>query len=269
MPVAYRDKVQYQIPYSDGSLNVNDSIGKTWKVKFEGDIECANCGAKTKKTFGPGFCFKCFRDAPENSECIIRPELCRGHLGEGRDLEWEEKHHNQPHTVYLALTDVVKVGVTRGGNEMTRWIDQGAWKAIKLAETPYRQLAGEIEVTLKEFFTDKTNWQRMLRGVSNDSVDLLDEKDNAIRNLPEALQDFISDDDEIYTFEYPVDEYPDKVKSINIDKESFFEEVLKGVRGQYLIFESNRVINLRKYAGYIWEIEIEENTNRQHQQELF
>jgi hypothetical protein len=87
--------------------------------------------------------------------------------------------------------------------------------------------------------------------------------------LPEALQDFISDDDEIYTFEYPVDEYPDKVKSINIDKESFFEEVLKGVRGQYLIFESNRVINLRKYAGYIWEIEIEENTNRQHQQELF
>ncbi len=81
-------------------------------------------------------------------------------MGEGRDVEWEEKHHNQPHIVYLAASDVVKVGVTRETQVPTRWIDQGANEAIKLAETPNRYLAGVLEVALKSEFTDKTNWRK-------------------------------------------------------------------------------------------------------------
>lgn len=269
MPVQLGQPVEYFIPADSETIKVNDLIGKKIKVQFEGEIECTKCGRPTKKSFGQGFCFPCFRDAPENAECIVRPELCRGHLGEGRDPEWEEKYHNQPHTVYLALTDVVKVGVTRGGNELTRWIDQGAWKAIKLAEVPYRQLAGEIEVELKANFKDKTNWQRMLKGASDESVDLLEEKEEAARLLPEPLQEYISDDDDIYEFDYPVNVYPEKVKSINIDKERGFEEVLKGIRGQYLIFESDKVINLRKYSGYIWNLDVEESTKQDEQQTIF
>ena len=63
--------------------------------------------------------------SPQNSECIIRPELCRAHLGEGRNPDWEKEHHLQPHIVYLAQTDVIKVGVTRSTQVPTRWIDQG------------------------------------------------------------------------------------------------------------------------------------------------
>ena len=81
---------------------------------------------QSKKFFGEGFCFSCFSSSAENSPCILKPELCQAHLGIGRDPLWEEKHHNQPHIVYLAATDVVKVGVTRATQLPTRWIDQGA-----------------------------------------------------------------------------------------------------------------------------------------------
>ena len=119
-----------------------------------------------KKPSGHGFCYPCFSDAPENSPCIIRPELCEGHLGLGRDVAWEEEHHNQPHVVYLSFTGAVKVGVTRDPQVPTRWIDQGATMAVVIARVPYRQLAGKIEVHLKNHFSDKTNWRNMIKGVA-------------------------------------------------------------------------------------------------------
>ena len=36
--------------------------------------------------------------------------LCRAHLGEGRDPEWEKLHHDCEHVVYLAVSSAVKVG---------------------------------------------------------------------------------------------------------------------------------------------------------------
>ena len=49
---------------------------------------------------------------------------------------------------------------------------------------------------------------------------------------------------------YPVEQYPEKVKSINLDKEGGFEGVLQGIKGQYLMLDGDRVINMRKYSGY-------------------
>ena len=57
-------------------------------------------------------------------ECVIKPELCRAHLGEGRDMEWEREHHLKDHYVYLAVSSGVKVGITRDTQVPTRWIDQ-------------------------------------------------------------------------------------------------------------------------------------------------
>ncbi len=48
---------------------------------------------------------------------------------------------------------------------------------------------------------------------------------------------------------YPVNEYPDKIKSFNLDKEPLVEGILNGIKGQYLLL-NNGVINLRKYQGY-------------------
>ncbi len=41
-------------------------------------------------------------------------------------------------------------------------MDQGASQAILLAEVPNRRFSGDIEVSLKRFVADVTNWRKML-----------------------------------------------------------------------------------------------------------
>ena len=40
----------------------------------------------------------------------------------------------------------------------------------------------------------------------------------------------------------------------SFDKEPIYEDVLTGIKGQYLIFKNNRVLNIRKHTGYSIEI---------------
>lgn len=258
MPVVLNDdnSVSYFI---NKKISINEFIGKEITVTFHGNIYCIACGRKTSKSFAQGFCFPCFKNSPLNSECIINPELCKAHLGEGRDPEWEEEHHNKPHYVYLAATDKVKVGITRDTQIPTRWIDQGASEAIKLAKTPNRYLAGVIEVALKDTFDDKTNWQSMLKNNIDESIDLLQTKHELEKILPGDIAQYICDEDEVTHISYPVLEYPNKIKSINLDKDLSISGKLMGIKGQYLIMDNERVINIRKYAGY--EVSIEVNTD--------
>jgi hypothetical protein len=148
------------------------------------------------------------------------------------------------------------VGVTRSSQIPTRWIDQGAWKAIKLAKTPNRHLAGVIEVVLKEFMDDKTNWRLMLTGDPDATIDLLLAKEEAAGHLNDELKDYVTVDDGITEIHYPVIGYPSKVKSINLDKNPEYGGVLTGIKGQYLIFEDGFVINIRKYGGYVISLEV-------------
>lgn len=247
-------KVHYVLNLGSSSIDVNQLIGHPIRLNFTGKIICSSCEKETKKSFGDGFCYKCFISAPEAAECIIRPELCRAHLGEGRDVEWEQRNHNQPHVVYLAASDKVKVGITRVTQIPTRWIDQGASKAIILAETPNRYEAGVLEVALKDFFSDKTNWQRMLKNEVDDSIDLEEEKWELHDQLPSDLSAYFSENDELTVIEYPTINYPTKVKSLSFDKISEIEGVLMGIKGQYLIFEGGMVLNIRKHTGY--EVEL-------------
>ncbi len=253
MRTTLNDPIQYHLSLSE-ELCINDFVGKEITLTWSGRINCTNCGKVTKKSFGQGFCYPCFINSPNAAECILRPELCRAHLGEGRDPEWEEKHHNQPHVVYLAASSAVKVGVTRAEQVPTRWIDQGATAAIRLAEVPNRYEAGRIEVSLKEFFTDKTSWQRMLKNEIDESIDLEEEKWSLEDKLPQDITEYFSENDEIIELNYPVIEFPEKVKSIGFDKVPMIQGKLMGIKGQYLIFEGGLVLNIRKHTGYYVEI---------------
>lgn len=254
MEVSLAQPIQYQLAMEEGKVSMNELLGQKIKFSYGGRINCVVCNRLTKKSFGEGMCYPCFMNAPENSECVIRPELCQGHLGIGRDPEWEQAKHVQPHYVYLALTSGLKVGVTRFANVPGRWIDQGAWKVIRFAELPYRKLAGDIEVFLKDFVTDKTNWQKMLKDERLE-LDLVEEKDRLLNELPEELGQYYSQNDEVLELVYPVLEYPSKVNSLNFDKEAVIEGKVNGMRGQYLMFEGGQVINLRKFSGYFVELE--------------
>lgn len=245
-----QDTVQYNLKWKDQDLLMNSLLDQEIFIKFDGLIHCVSCDKEIKKPFAQGFCYDCFVSQPEASECIINPELCRAHLGEGRDVEWEQRNHAQPHFVYLAVSSAVKVGITRSTQVPTRWIDQGASYAIKLAETPYRQLCGVIEVALKSVFTDKTNWRKMLTNDVLEDVDLLEEKWQLEDVLPADLLEYMSEDDEITHINYPVLRWPEKVNSMNLLKKPLINGTLAGIKGQYLIFDDNRVINLRNHSGF-------------------
>ncbi len=261
MRSSLQDEVHYTLPLYDvlqeGSLvEMTGLVGQTIRIEFMNQINCVVTGKKINKTFGDGMSYEAFMTSPMASPSILRPELSRIHEGIAlRDAEWEKEHHLQPHVVYLSKTSGIKVGVTREIQVPTRWIDQGAVEAIILAEVPYRQLAGLIEVELKEHMADKTNWRSMLKNL-NCNDDLLERKEEAIDLLPEEYYDFISDKDEVTRINYPVIAYPDKVKSIKLDKVPVIEKKLNGIKGQYLIFDDDSVINLRSHAGYRVAMEV-------------
>lgn len=250
------DPVQYYAGTSEGELNINELIGRSVSISFEGIVHCVVCGRKIKKTFAQGSCYDCFRNAPENSECIIRPELCLAHEGKGRDPEWEMIHHNRPHFVYLALSSAVKVGVTREDQIPTRWIDQGASEGLILAECPNRFNAGELEVYLKDYFTDRTNWQRMLKNQVAE-ISLSEVKKELLSKLPDRFRFWVTEDTDPTVIHYPVEKYPDKVKSQNLNKVALLQGLLSGIKGQYLIFEDGRVINMRAHSGYQIQLNVE------------
>jgi len=249
------EPIRYMLRFGDDSVELNGFIGQDIQLSFMGKITCIACGRVTRKSFAQGFCFPCMRDSPQNSECIIRPELCRGHLGEGRDPEWEQRHHVCEHIVYLAASSAMKVGVTRGDQVPIRFIDQGASHARILARVPHRRAAGEIEVSLKKAFTDRTSWQKMLKNDVLESPDWTAALELARATVPESHRDFLVDDAEVTSFQYPVKAYPEKVKSLSFDKAPLISGQLMGIKGQYLLLDENRVLNIRKHNGYALRFE--------------
>jgi hypothetical protein len=246
--------IRYYLNLREDYIDLNQQLGKKIKIQHQ-SYECLGCGLN-KEIFRMGYCKNCFFTLPEANESIIRPELSKAHLGiQVRDLEWERKFELQAHIVYLAVSPDMKVGVTRATQIPTRWIDQGANAAIILARTENRYEAGMIEVALKNYTSDKTNYQRMLKN-ERVEVDLIHQKELFKIHIPEAESKFYLDDDTIYTFEYPVQAYPTKVKSLNLKKEVRYEGILTGIKGQYLIFADGTVWNVRGHEGFYVTIEI-------------
>lgn len=256
-------EAQYILPLYDnldlmGELNLNDCVGKQIRLQSTGDIRCILHGEKISKTFGEGLCWNGFQDSANASPCIIHPELCKAHEGVALrgDMEWETANHLIPHVVYLSYTSGAKVGVTSERNLFSRWIDQGARQGVVFARVPYRQLAGEFEVLLKEHVSDKSNWKGMLQPLLNEMPSLIDAKENLLFEIPDSFQDFVDDEDKVYSIAYPCDDRPVNPKSWKLENGNVYEGKLKGIVGQYLIFENQQVLNIRSHSGFEIELEI-------------
>ncbi len=204
-------QVLYKLPIGEEYIELNQFIGKKISLQFQNQINCVACGKKTNKSFGQGFCYNCFTSAPEASECILHPDKCQAHLGISRDMQWSINHCLTPHIVYLANSSNIKVGITRKNQIPTRWIDQGATEAITIAETPNRHIAGIIEKFLMQYYSDKTSWQSMLKGITK-SIDLINEKTKVKDLLPTELLQYFLDDNEPVKIEFPVNSYPSKLR---------------------------------------------------------
>jgi len=264
MMVDLQTPVRYQLEFSDQLLCLNDWLGNMIKIESLGEIDCIHCGRRTRKSFNQGFCYPCFRDLAQCDVCIVSPEKCHYHLGSCREPEWGAAHCMRPHIVYFANSSGVKVGITRESQLPTRWIDQGAVQALAVLRVPTRYVAGLVEVAFKQAVNDKTNWRVMLRNEVT-KVDLCREFEIHWPDIKETLNDrvladleWIAKSDAIVDIDYPALRYPQKVVSLNLDKQPVVEGRLEGIKGQYLILDSG-VINIRKYAGYRVNLELNES----------
>lgn len=249
-----QETIQYYLDFTDDVLNVNQLLNKTITISFE-KYQCMSC-EKNKQLYRQGFCKSCFYEAPQAGEWIMNPEKSTAHLGiEDRDLEFEKRVQLQPHIVYLALSSNVKVGVTRKQQVPTRWIDQGATQAIPLVEVPNRYLAGIAEVALKDHVADKTNWRAMLKNEVPETS-LQERKKELATYLPEEVKEYLLDDIEVLDLNFPVEQYPIKIKSLNLSKTPTYSGVLKGIKGQYLIFEDQTVFNVRNNEGVVVNLSV-------------
>lgn len=240
--------IQYYMVFDGDFLNVNQVLGRALHIRFI-KYQCLNCG-EDRPIYRQGYCRTCFFETPAAGDWIMRPELSTAHLDkEDRDLDYEKKVQLQPHIVYLANSSNIKVGVTRKTQIPTRWIDQGAHEAIEILETPNRYLAGITEVALKAHLSDKTNWRKMLTNEVNDE-DLAAWRDKLVALVPEEASDYYLKNRSEIALEFPVLKYPEKVKSLNLEKNPEFTGELQGIKGQYLIFADNLVFNVRANEGY-------------------
>ena len=258
---------QYTLPIGNLSIDMNPLIGTRIKVSFAGQINCVHCQAKTKKSFNQGYCYRCLMSLAQCDSCIIKPELCHYHQGTCREPEWGEDNCLSDHFVYLANTGTVKVGITRHVSDgvSSRWLDQGATQAIPIMRVKNRLLSGLVESAFKSYIADKTNWRTMLKGAP-ENVDLITLRTSLLEKVNGALDKITAEhglqavnmiDSEAIDIQYPVEQYPEKVKSINLDKDAEFEGLLNGIKGQYWLLDGDRVINMRKYSGYYLDISTE------------
>ena len=248
------EPIQYYLILENDFLNMNQLLDKTISMTFV-KHQCLNCGLD-KPIYRQGFCRTCFFEIPQAADWIMRPELSKAHLGiEDRDLEYEKQVQLQPHVVYLANSSNVKVGVTRKSQVPTRWIDQGAHEAIEIVEVPNRYLAGVTEVALKEHVADKTNWRKMLKN-DNEDENLVEWRERLKDYIPEEAKDYYIASNTETNMVFPVNKYPEKPKSLNLEKEGVYSGKLVGVKGQYLIFEDETVFNIRSNEGLVVKFEI-------------
>ena len=250
------DPVRYILDFEDDLLFLNQSIGKNFKIYKTGYC-CLSCNDNIE-IFANGFCKKCFFESPMSGDWVMKPELSKAHLGiEDRNLEYEKKIQLQPHIVYFAISSHIKVGVTRKSQLITRWIDQGADRALAIFEFPNRYLAGTCEVILKKSFSDKTNWRKMLSSVSDQSLNFSEAEKFVDNNIEDNLKSYSLQPRIYKEINFPVIRYPDKINSLNLKKSVNYSGKLIGIKGQYLIFEDSTVFNVRGNEGLRVEIDIE------------
>lgn len=258
MAVRLDAPVQYVFRLDDQELAVNPLIGKTLRLEYLGAIHCSHCGRKTKTSFSQGYCYPCMKKLAQCDICIMSPERCHYDAGTCREPSWGEQFCMTDHVVYLANSSGVKVGITRATQIPTRWMDQGASQALPIFRVATRQQSGFVEDLLRTQVADKTNWRALLKGDAA-PVDLPAIRDQLFAScgagLTELQQRFgiqaiqpLSDQQPV-DIRYPIEAYPAKISSFNLDKNPLAEGTLLGIKGQYLMFDTG-VINIRKYTSY-------------------
>lgn len=258
MTVRLGAPAQYSLRLGEAEVAVNPLLGQRLRLEFLGAIHCSHCGRKTKKSYAQGYCYPCMTRLAQCDSCIMSPEKCHYDAGTCREPGWGEQFCMTDHVVYLANSSGVKVGITRATQMPTRWLDQGARQALPILRVATRPQSGLVEDLLRSQVADKTNWRALLKGDA-EPVDLVAVRERLFDSCREGLEVLQQRfglqaiqplaDAEVLEIDYPVERYPTKIASLDLDKTPVVEGTLQGIKGQYLILDCG-VINIRKYTAY-------------------
>jgi hypothetical protein len=271
--------VPFEATYTFSPLNCALKKGVSLSLAHTGAYQCSTCQKSTKKIVG-GFCYVCLMKKAVADRCVMNPYQCHFAMGTCREPQWALGFCYQPHYVYLAFTDKYKVGITRKGQILTRWTDQGATMAAPIALLASRHQAGVVEKALTEILSDRSHWQKMLKsGNDRPGINSFLEK---FQSVQEWLKDYLTlhtktlpplppesiplqeggphenlffENPSVVEIHYPAPDKIEKIKSISLEKEKEFKGIITGIKGQYLFFE-DRVFNMRSHEGFLVEMEI-------------
>lgn len=246
-------------------LSLNERLGARIEIASDGAIHCLNCQRPTRKSFGQGHCWRCFTTLARCDTCMMSPERCHYFQGTCREPAWGERYCFTPHLIYLSNASAPKVGITRADRLQERWLNQGASQGLAVLSVATRQQSGLVEALFRQEISDRTSWQRMLKGPP-ETVDLPALRDRLLKRLAPGLEALAArfGDSALQTLEgtsdtrltYPALRWPAKVRSHNLDRTPCIEGTLIALKGQYLLLDSG-VINMRRYAGYRVRIRVE------------
>lgn len=250
-------EARYELPVGDALVDVNALVGREVRLRFTGEIRDVATGEPIKKSYGDGYSYKSFTTLARCDVCMVRPELCHYERGTCREPEWGREHCLRDHVVYLAVTDALKVGITRAANVPSRWIDQGAGLALPILKVGDRLASGLVETELAKEYRDKSDWRRMLRGEGDgEKPDLAAIRDRIFDRHSDLLDGLGAEDldQEPVAIRYPVLSLPERLAPLSLSKEPVVEGELLGARGQYLLF-ARGVLNVRRHQGHVLRVE--------------
>jgi hypothetical protein len=73
--------------------------------------------------------------------------------------------------------------------------------------------------------------------------------------VPADLKQHLADDDAVTRLDYPVESFPEKARTVNLDKQPEVSGELTGIKGQYL-FVGGYAFNVRRHGGYQVDLQL-------------
>lgn len=236
-------------PFGAAATALELRPGQCLEIEWLGRCACVHCGQPTRKRYGGGHCYDCFRRLARCDLCVVDPVRCHYARGTCREPDWGRSFCQQPHLVYLAHSSGPKVGITREGRQRQRWLDQGAVAALPLARAATRELAGRLEADLARRISDRTDW-RLLVGQAPEPVDLraLARQLRARADLPDGVEWL--PEGPVVELTYPVHGFPRTLQQFALERDGTVAGRLLGIKGGYLLFEHG-VLNVPRHRGCV------------------
>lgn len=253
-------EARYVLEVGAQEVELNDRLGGGVTLDYLGALNCRYCEKSVRKLYGGGYCYDCFVQLARCDLCVVSPERCHFHLGTCREPEWGEAFCMQPHTVYLAQTSDTKIGITRAGRELRRWLDQGAVQALPIISAPSRRAAGAVEAHFKRRLNDRTDWRKLVTGRTSagDLQALARQLQQALPSFDKLEQDFLPrqevaelswlDGGQVQQISYPHISYSPAERLVLSAEQPQIRDNLVGVIGQYLLL-SQGVAYMGDYRG--------------------